>query len=93
MKKLIAAILAKWNSLPKAVRTTLKTGAVTFAGVASGVIRHAYQNPGFCWTEHCLWGYTVSAVHAGGIALGAYLLHSPLEEEIVDPQQAQPAQN
>jgi hypothetical protein len=96
MKKLIAAIIAKWNSLPSPVRTTLKTTGVIFAGAASGVIRHAFQNPGACWTGHCLVGYTVSALHAGAIAGGAYLLHSPLEQELVDqgtnPQAPQTAQ-
>ena len=84
MKNFLAAIIVKWNSLPFVVRTTLKTAGVFFVGAASGVIRHAFQNPGACWTGHCLVGYTVSAIHAGAIAGGAYLLHSPLEEELVD---------
>jgi hypothetical protein len=94
MSKLIAAIAAKWNSLPSWAKTTVKTSAVLFGGAATGVIRHALQNPNACLSEHCLVGYVVSAVHAGGIAVGAYLMKSPLRQEVEeDLTQAQaPAQ-
>jgi hypothetical protein len=72
-------LLAYWNSLP----TSTKTIIVIFAGAATGVLRHALQNPDACMTEACWKGYIFSALHAGGLAVGAYLMQSPLSRDIV----------
>jgi len=65
--------LAWWNSLPPFVKGAI----VVSVGSATGVIRHVLQNPNACMTEVCWKGYLVSAMHAGGVTLVAYIMQSP----------------
>lgn len=82
-------LIAWWNSLPAALKAVI----VVFAGAATGVVRHIFQNPNACMTEACWKGYLVAALHAGGLAVVAYLLPSPLTQssQNVSAQQGQSA--
>jgi hypothetical protein len=71
---MIQKIRNAWSSLPPAAKTVV----VLFVGAATGVIRHVLQNPDACMTATCWKGYVASAVHAGGLAIFAYLMDSPL---------------
>jgi hypothetical protein len=76
-------LIAYWNSLPAWSKATVKTCAVAFVGAASTIIHHAYIADRGCITEHCILEYAAAGVHGGVLAVGAYLLKSPLGQKIV----------
>jgi hypothetical protein len=75
-------LIAYWNSLPSWAKTTLKACAVAFVGAASTVAHHAYITDHGCITEHCIVEYVAAGVHGGALAVGAYLMKSPLGQKI-----------
>jgi hypothetical protein len=75
-------LIAYWSSLPSWVKTSI----ILFAGAASGVIRHAFLASNGCLTEHCILEYVYAGAHVGGVAVGAYLLKSPLGQKLIPPQ-------
>ncbi len=81
LKALKASALALWASLPLWAKPVLKTAGMAFLGAASGVLHHAWQNRAGCQTAHCWLGYFVAAFHAGALAVGAYLMKSPLAKD------------
>ncbi len=78
---MIAKIKAAWNSLPPLAKIVI----VLFVSSATGVIRHALQQPNACMSASCWKGYLFSAVHAGGIAVFAYLMDSPFVKQLLPP--------
>jgi hypothetical protein len=82
-------LLAYWNSLPSWAKATLKACGVAAIGGASTVAHHAYIADHGCITEHCILEYVAAGIHGGVLAVGAYLLKSPLGQKIVAqlPQQ------
>ncbi len=75
--------IAYWNSLPSWAKATLKACGVAAIGGASTVAHHAYIADHGCITEHCILEYVAAGLHGGALAVGAYLLQSPLGQKIV----------
>jgi hypothetical protein len=79
----IPKLKAAWNSLPPFWK-----GAIVFSvTAATGVLRHAIQNPNPCFTLVCLKGYAIAAAHTGGVALIAYVMDSPFAKQLLPPTQ------
>ncbi len=76
-------VIAYWNSLPSWAKSSIKAAAVAFVGAASTVAHHAYIADHGCITEHCILEYIAAGAHGGVLAVGAYLLKSPLGQKIV----------
>ena len=85
---MIQKIKAAWNSLPPLAKIVI----VIFVSSATGVIRHAFQNPNACMTATCWKGYLVSAGHARGLAVFAYLMDSPFVKQLLPPVPPTPPQ-
>ena len=76
---MIAKLKTFWTSLPP----WAKTAVVLFAGAASGVLHHAFNQP--CQSLACWKGYLFAAAHAGGITAAAYLMDSPYAKQLLPP--------
>lgn len=83
-------LIASWNSLPSWAKATLKACAVAFVGAASTIAHHAYIADHGCITEHCILEYVAAGVHGGALAVGAYLMKSPLGQKILAQSQSEP---
>jgi len=78
---MLTKLKAFWASVPP----FWKGGIVFSLTAATGVIRHALQNPNACMTASCWKGYVLAAGHTGGLALIAYLMDSPLARQLLPP--------
>ena len=87
--KTIAKLKAFWASMPPFV----KIAVVIFVSSATGVIRHALQQPHACMTESCWKGYLFSAAHAGGLAVFFYVMNSPFAKSLPLVPPVPPPQN